>query len=197
MKKSFLIIALSVLSIVGCQKKESEASKTSMDSIQQADTTTVADMKTDSTTTTTEATAKDSSDVELLNKMKTSTKTSVNDPSKGKYALAETKWKLVELNGKAVKSATNKDYFINLDSKSGKFAAFAGCNSLMGTFVMKAATKLAFSKVSSTKMACQDSKTEMEFVKALEKVDNYMIEGTMLHFHKGKSDAVAKFEAVK
>ncbi|MEC4005373.1 META domain-containing protein [Flavobacterium sp. SUN052] len=193
MKKSYLIIAVAFLSIVGCQKKETEVTNTSADSIQQADTTSVADMKNDTTTTTTN----DSSDVELLNKMKTTTKTIENDPSKGKYALAETKWKLVELNGKAVKSTSDKDYFINLDSKSGKFAAFAGCNSIMGTFVMKAATKLAFLKIATTKMACQDSKTEMDFVKALEKVDNYMIEGTMLHFHKGNSNAVAKFEAIK
>lgn len=196
MKKTYLIIALGFLSIVGCQKKENDAEKTSMDSIEQADTTAVSDMKNDTTSTPNEEVT-DSSDVELLNKMKTSTKTIENDPSKGKYALAETKWKLVELNGKAVKSNSTKDYFINLDSKSGKFAAFAGCNSIMGTFVMKAATKLAFSKIATTKMACQDSKTETDFVAALGKVDNYMIEGTSLHFHKGKLSAVAKFEAVK
>lgn len=196
MKKTYLIIALGFLSIVGCQKKENDADNTSMDSIQQADTTAVSDMKNDTTSTSNEEVT-DSSDVELLNKMKTSSKTIEVDPSKGKYALAETKWKLIELNGKAVKSNSTKDYFINLDSKSGKFAAFAGCNSIMGAFVMKATTKLAFSKIVSTKMACQDSKTESDFIKALGKVDNYMIEGTTLHFHKGKLAAVAKFEAIK
>lgn len=196
MKKTYIIIALALISIVGCQKKEKEVDQTTMDTIQQVDTTSVSDMKNDSTATTTQA-ATDSSDVELLNKMKTSSKTVETDPSKGRYPLAETKWQLVELNGKAVKSTSTKDYFINLDSKSGKFAAFAGCNSIMGTFVMKATTKLAFSKVASTKMACDDSKTEMEFVKTLSKVDNYMIEGRTLHFHKGNTAAIAKFEAIK
>ena len=128
--------------------------------------------------------------------MSTKTSTKNIDETKGKYALAETKWKLVELNGTAVKSDTSKEYFINLDSKSGKFAAFAGCNSISGSFVMKATTKLLFTNVMATEKACANANVEEKFTKALSKVDNYMIEGTMLHFHNGKK-AVAKFEATK
>lgn len=194
MKNIYLIAAIALLSFSSCKKAENNETdmNSEKDSITMQDTTAVKDdVVMDSTTT-----AADSSDVNLPNKMSTKTTTITTDPSKGKYALAETKWKLVELDGKAVKSATNKDYFINLDSKSGKFAAYAGCNNFAGTFVMKATGMLAFSKIMGTKMACPNMDFENNFIKTIEKTDNYMIEGAMLHFHKGKK-AIAKFEAVK
>lgn len=192
MKKTYLILALTFLTIISCQKKDNETTSTENDSIEYQDATNVVN-----DTMVTDTIKVDSSDVELLNKMSTNTTVKTTDPSKGKFALAETKWKLVELNGKAVKSTSSKDYFINLDSKSGKFAAYAGCNNLAGTFVMKSTGKLAFSKIIATKMACPNMEFESNFIKTIEKTDNYMIEGKMLHFHKAKGAALAKFEAVK
>ena len=192
MRKIFIIISVVFLSVTSCQNKEKTETTTENDTIVNQDATMVG-----KDTVVADTTKIDSSDVELLNKMSTKTTIKTTDPSKGKFALAETKWKLVELNGKAVKSTSNKDYFINLDSKSGKFAAYAGCNSLAGTFVMKATGKLAFSKIIATRMACPNMEFESNFIKTIEKTDNYMIEGKMLHFHKAKGAALAKFEAVK
>jgi len=192
MKKTYLILALTFLTVISCQKKENETTSTENDTIVYQETTIVVN-----DTMVTDTTIVDSSDVELLNKMSTETRTKTTDPSKGKYALAETKWKLVELNGKAIKNDTSKDYFINLDSKSGKFAAYAGCNSLTGTFVMKSAGKLTFSKITATRMACANMEFESNFIKTIKKTDNYMIEGNMLHFHKLRGAALAKFEAIK
>lgn len=191
MKKIYLILGMTFLTIVSCQKKETSEAETSTDTIVNQDTTQVA-YEIDET----DSTAVDSSDVDLLNEMSTSTTNKTTDPSKGRYALAETKWKLVELNGKAVKSATNKDYFINLDSKSGKFAAYAGCNNFAGTFVMKSTGKLAFSKIIGTKMACPNMNFENDFIATIEKTDNYMIEKEELHLHKGKG-MLAKFVSIK
>jgi heat shock protein HslJ len=194
MKKHFFIAAITLLIFTSCKKNESEAIDTQNDSIVQQDTTSMAKdgIVTDSTTV-------DSSGVGLPNKMSTTTSTTTTDSSKGKFALSETKWKLVELNGKPVTNSTGKDYFINLDSKTGKFTAYAGCNSIGGVYVMKAETKLAFSKVFLTRMACPEMDIENKFTKMLEKVDNYMIEsdGKVLHFHKAKMAALAKFEAVR
>lgn len=192
MRKIFIIISVVFLSVTSCQNKEKTETATENDTIVNQDATMVV-----KDTVVVDTTKVDSSDVELLNKMSTKTTIKTTDPSKGKFALAETKWKLVELNGKAVKSTANKDYFINLDSKSGKFAAYAGCNNIAGTFVMKATGKLAFSKVIATRMACPNIEFESNFIKTIEKTDNYMIEGKMLHFHKSKGAALAKFEAVK
>jgi heat shock protein HslJ len=192
MRKIFIIISVVFLSVTSCQNKEKTETTTENDTIVNQDTTMVV-----KDTVVADTSKVDSSDVELLNKMSTKTTIKTTDPSRGKFALAETKWKLVELYGKAVKSTTNKDYFINLDSKSGKFVAYAGCNNITGTFVMKAAGKLAFSKVIATRMACPNMEFESNFIKTIEKTDNYMIEGKMLHFHKAKGAALAKFEAVK
>lgn len=196
MKKYLFIAAVALVTMSSCKKQETTDDNTSLsaDSITQQDTTATTNdnMLQDSTMV-------DSSNVELLNEMSTKTTSTEVDPSKGKFALSETKWKLTELNGKPVTNTTGKEYYINLDSKTAKFVAYAGCNNISGAYTMVAETKLAFSKIISTKMACPNSDTEAKFVKALEKVDNYMIEGTgkVLHFHKGKMAALAKFEAVR
>lgn len=197
MKKFYLIATVAFLAFSSCKKQEERQDVTTDDSMIVEDSTSIPQDGVVVDSTTIDASVTDSSDVELLDKMSTKTTTTSTDPSKGKYALSETKWKLVELNGKAVKSNSGKDYFINLDSKSGKFAAYAGCNNFAGTFVMKATTKLAFSKIMGTKMACPNMNFESDFIKALEKVDNYMIEGNSLHFHRAKMATLAKFEVVK
>lgn len=194
MKKHFFIAALTLVLLSSCKKNENVDVDTQNDSIVQQDTTSMVQ-----DTVVTDSTTVDSTGAALPNELSTSTSTKTTDSSKGKFALSETKWKLTELNGKPVTNTTGKDFYINLDSKTAKFVAYAGCNNISGAYTMVAETKLAFSKIISTKMACPNSDTEAKFVKALEKVDNYMIEGTgkVLHFHKGKMAALAKFEAVR
>ena len=148
----------------------------------------------DSTTTTVTDSTEAGSDVKLPNKISTTEK--VIPGEKGKFALAETKWKLVELNGKAVNQKTSRDYFINFDSKSGTFKSFVGCNRISGNYFMKATGKLGFTNIITTRMACNDNNAERDFFNNLQKVDNYMIEGKMMHLHVGKK-AVAKFEAIR
>lgn len=136
------------------------------------------------------------SDVKLPNKVSTTEK--VIPGEKGKFALAETKWELVELNGKPVENKGSRNYFINFDSKTGTFRAFVGCNSMSGKYFMKSEGKVGFSDVISTRKACENMDTERNFYNNLQKVDNYMIEdnGKMMHLHIGKK-AVAKFEAIR
>jgi heat shock protein HslJ len=193
MKKHFFIVALTLVLFSSCKKSENVDVDTQNDSIVQQDTTSMVQ-----DTVVTDSTTVDSTGAALPNELSTSTSTKTTDSSKGKFALSETKWKLTELNGKPVTNTTGKDFYINLDSKTAKFVAYAGCNNISGAYTMIAETKLAFSKIISTKMACPNSDMEAKFVKALEKVDNYMIEdsGKMLHFHNGKK-AIAKFVASK
>ncbi len=189
MKKIYLITSIIILlTLVNCQNKDKQASESEYDS----DT-----IESNEVTNNPNSIQTDTSGVNLPDTIATKTTTITTDSSKGKFALAETKWRLVELNGKEVKNTSDKDYYINLDSKSGKFATYAGCNSFNGKYVMKSANKLAFSMISGTKMACPNMDFESKYIKALESVDNYMIEGTMLHFHKGNRSALAKFEAIK
>ena len=194
MKKIYLISAIAILTFSNCKKKDVLESKTNNDTIVM-DSTYMEKPEIDSTIV--DSSIISSKNVDLLDTLATKNRKIVTNPAKGKFALAETKWKLVELNGKVVKSSNGKDYFINLDSKSGKFAAYAGCNKISGIYINKSTDKLMFSKIISTRMACSNSNVESEFIQSLGKVDNYMIDAKYLHFHQGKKITIARFEASK
>lgn len=176
MKKIYLIASLALVMMTSCKK----------DQASDADTNAL----NDSTAVKTETTV-DSTNVNSVEKTTGST-----DPADGKFTLSENKWVLSELNGKAVTNKTDKDYFINLDSNLGRFSGFTGCNTVEGDYQMVEPGKLLFANVNSTKVACDESKLETEFLAALGKVDSYMIEGDVLHLHKGKT-AVAKLTIKK
>ena len=192
MKKIYLIAAVALLTFSNCKKKDALESETTNDSIVM-DSTSIEKPAIDSTAV--DSSATNGSNADLLDTLSTKSKKIVTNPANGKFALAETRWKLVELNGKKVKTSNNKDYYIELDSKSGKFSAYAGCNKISGMYVNKSTDKLMFSKMNATEMACNNMNLESEFMKGLANVDNYMLEGKNLHFHKGKKMAIAKFEA--
>lgn len=196
MNRIFLITALAVFALQGCQQNAKAAPETEADYAFE-DTTTVemdtAAMNADTTASATAASVK--KDGKLPDTISVKTIRPKYDTS-GKFALANTKWRLTEINGKAVKNASGKDYTLTLNSKTGKITAYAGCNNIMGSYLMKEDGKLNFLYVGSTKMACEDMRTEEKFMNALAKTDSYMIEGNMLHLHKGNGKAIAMFEAM-
>ncbi|MDI1317124.1 META domain-containing protein [Flavobacterium sp.] len=199
MKNIYFTIAILFLGFVSCKNNDTttESSDTFIDStaIQQDSITAKDTLSYVSDTVSTQVDSSDAkSNVKLPNKI--SETTTVISGEKGKFPLAETKWELVELNGKTVAKTTKRDYFINFDSKSGTFKAFVGCNKISGNYFMKSTTKLGFTNVISTRMACENMDVERNFFNNLQKTDNYMIEGKMLHLHMGKK-AIAKFEAIK
>jgi heat shock protein HslJ len=204
MKNIFLTLALALFCFTSCKNSTdaNEDSDVSMDSTavhhETATDMDTVNSKSDSITVTTDSTTSTDakSNVKLPNKVSATTK--VIPGEKGKYSLAETKWGLIELNGKPVDATTRRDYFINFDSKSGTFRSFVGCNRISGNYFMKSSDKLGFSNIISTRMACENMDVERNFYNNLQKVDNYMIEegGKVLHLHIGKK-AVAKFEAIR
>ena len=201
MKNIYFTIAVLFFSFTSCKNSNdrNENSDVVIDStVTQKDTITVVDsLHYQSDTTSTAVDSSDAkSDVKLPNKISTSTILVKGSAIKGSFPLAETKWGLVELNGKAVEETNRRDYFINMDSKSGTFKAFVGCNRISGNYFMKSANKLGFTNIILTKKACENMNVERNFFNSLQKTDNYMIEGKMLHFHHGKK-AVAKFEAIR
>ena len=200
MKSIYLTVAILLFTLSSCKNSSdtNENSNVSIDSTSiQTDTmaeTETADYQSDSVSATTDSTAA-KSDVKLPNKLSTSTTVVKGPPMKGNVTLAETKWQLVELNGKAVDEKTRRNYYINMDSKSGTFKDFVGCNRISGKYFMKSAEKIGFTDIASTRKSCGNMDVERSFFNNLQKIDNYMIEGKMLHFHIGKK-AVAKFEAI-
>ena len=137
------------------------------------------------------------STVNLNDRIEAKTVIKTGNPAVGKFTLAETKWKLVELNSKVIKQKGKKAYFLKLNSKDGRFSAFAGCNNMMGNYVMKTSFSLSFSPVASTMMACPEMDLEQKFAAMLEKVDSYIIVEDELQLVKGKKAPLARFKAIK
>jgi heat shock protein HslJ len=127
-----------------------------------------------------------------------------------KYVLAKTgqqysesdligkKWRLMEMNSKAVPNpgSDGKDYFIILQNEENRINGFAGCNSFFGTYEMKAGSRISFSKMGSTMMACPNMNIEQELFRILEMVDNYSFNGTTLQLNKARMAPLAKFELI-
>ncbi len=114
-------------------------------------------------------------------------------------SLISIKWRLVELNGKKIEVSdkSKKEMFIQLN-KENRYAAFIGCNNMMGGFELKEdVMRIKFTKGASTMMACPDMTTEQEFAEMLEKVDNYSLNGNSLSFNRARMAPLARFEAMK
>lgn len=110
-----------------------------------------------------------------------------NDPLTG------TKWKLVELNGKPVKSKSERDLMIEFRTTT-EFAAYAGCNSIGGKFDYKD-NKIKLYNVFSTRMACDPMDTENDLLKAFEITDNFVRNEKILQLRQGGT-ILAKFDVL-
>jgi copper homeostasis protein (lipoprotein) len=135
--------------------------------------------------------------VNLNNKMAAQTIIKRVNPAVGKVALAETKWKLTQLYSKQAKQTGKKIYFLKLNSKDGKFTAYAGCNNIAGNYAMPSASSIAFMNTLSTKMMCENIEVESQFLTMLTEVDRYTLVDNILRLKKGKKEVLATFEPLK
>ncbi|NGF55697.1 META domain-containing protein [Parapedobacter sp. SGR-10] len=77
--------------------------------------------------------------------------------------LYNTKWKLIELDGKPVADKVNgKEPYLSFDETTKRYSASGGCNGLGGTFEVKG-KEIIFSQGISTMMACMDMTVENGF----------------------------------
>ena len=104
----------------------------------------------------------------------------------------------MKLYGKTIEKNkdSKREYGITFNT-DGRFSAFAGCNNMMGNYVMKTSFSLSFSPVASTMMACPEMDLEQKFAAMLEKVDSYIIVEDELQLVKGKMAPLARFKAIK
>ena len=118
--------------------------------------------------------------------------------SENKIELKNSKWKLIKLHGKDIENS-NQDKLKGITfNEEGRMSAFAGCNSMGGNYEINEETnRIKFSKVFSTKMACEDMTTEKELAKVLEIADNYYYDGNLLKLNKGKMATLAEFVIIK
>lgn len=124
---------------------------------------------------------------------KISNKSSMTTPS-----LLDTKWKLIELNGKPVSDKVNgKEPFLELKETDMRYSAWAGCNGIGGQFSIFENGKLKFSQGMSTMMACANMEVEIQLNKVLIDTENYTINGNTLSLNKGKMTPLARFKKME
>lgn len=99
-------------------------------------------------------------------------------------SLVGKKWKLIDVNGVAVKSG--KPY-IEFDGQTNRYSGDGGCNRIAGGFELKG-PRIKFSQGISTKRACIDNdiqKIETDFFRTLSEVTSFQIRGEILRLFKG------------
>ncbi|MEE3715183.1 META domain-containing protein [Tumidithrix elongata RA019] len=92
------------------------------------------------------------------------------------------KWKLVEMNDRPVKAS---DAYIELDRELRRFSGSGGCNRIAGSVKVEG-SKLKFSQIISTKMAClNENNVEPTFLKLLETTTRFEVETDKLRLYSG------------
>jgi ecotin len=109
--------------------------------------------------------------------------------------IEDKRWRLIELNGKAIKGTADSHYLI-FHTKDTKIEAKANCNVMHFGYQLKNETQLIVKPGISTKMACPDT-IEQDFITALTGADNVTADGMYLSINKGKMAPLARFELVK
>lgn len=113
--------------------------------------------------------------------------------------IQEKYWKLIEINGKKVTAEdfASKEPHLILKSTDNRVNGNGGCNSFFGTYELQAnVSRIYFSKIGSTRMACMKPTIENDFFNVLETVDNYTVKNDTLQLNKARMAPLAKFVAV-
>lgn len=117
------------------------------------------------------------------------------DSADKKVDLTGMKWVLQTLDGKKVDLQEERSQvYIQFNATDKRAIGMAGCNRFFGGYELDG-TKLKFSQMGATRMACPDMQVESAFFKVLESTDSCGIkEHTLTLFSKGKALAVFKGE---
>lgn len=110
--------------------------------------------------------------------------------------LTDNTWNLQELNGKSIDIDTSFNGFphITFEATENKIVGNAGCNRFFGTYETGENNGLSLSQMGATMMACPNLDLEQEFLKALEGVKSFQIEGKNMSLLNSENQVIAKFE---
>jgi heat shock protein HslJ len=108
-------------------------------------------------------------------------------------SLTNTRWKMVELNGKPVVTA-EKDLVMTLRPEGNKIDGFAGCNGFFGQYTIDK-NVIKAGELVSTRMMCPQIEVENQFMNILRSNPEYRIKGDTLELLSAGKVA-AKFEAL-
>ncbi len=109
--------------------------------------------------------------------------------------LTNTYWKLVELNGAAVKPGEGKELHMILKGED-QVGGYAGCNQFTGSMTVTG-DGLSVGPIASTRRMCQDvMEQESAFLQALENAQRYSIAGEDLAIEDANGEVTMRFVAV-
>lgn len=112
------------------------------------------------------------------------------------------KWSLIELEGSAV-AKDSKAHLLFYPGQVTRVAGNAGCNRLTGSLTLAGESGMKFLPLAVTRMACLETTVEPQFLKVLEKVNDWRISNKELLLYEGdkllarfRGDTVADENAV-
>ena len=113
--------------------------------------------------------------------------------------VVEKYWKLIEINGNSISLPGNskREPHLILKAMENRIIGNAGCNSFFGSYEISGDSRITFSKIGATKMACESMDIENQFFKTLEMADNFTINTDTLSLNKAKMAPLARFVAVE
>jgi len=112
-----------------------------------------------------------------------------------KARLENTRWELLELNGKTITvTAQGKAPYLELNPAKASAYGFGGCNRFFGSYETTERT-LRFSTIGATRMACPEGMNqEQAFFRVLDATRRYEVHGSKLLLFSD-TGLVARFEA--
>jgi len=116
----------------------------------------------------------------------------VNKNLEGKY------WKLIELYGNPVTYVREdaKEAHIIFREHDKQFSGYASCNTIVGSYELKAPERIVISPVASTMAMCLDMDMETKFLQVLKTADSYVVHNDTLSMHRARMAPLARFVAV-
>ena len=111
--------------------------------------------------------------------------------------LANTYWKLIELDGQPVSPGANqRELHMVLTSEGNKVSGFSGCNRFMGGYEQSEG-QLQFGQLASTMMACMENmEQEKHFLDALARAKRFNISSESLVMYSDEEQLILRFESV-
>ena len=103
----------------------------------------------------------------------------------------------MELDGKKIETAENRQApHLRLAAEGNRIDGYNGCNHFFGTFEVAGSRLKIKPPLGATLMACPPGvDIDQDFMKALEAVQTYRINGDMLELRDGQGRVRARFQA--
>lgn len=113
-------------------------------------------------------------------------------------ALTNKRWRLVTLNDKEIvmQAKAQKMPYLVIESEEDRIIGFAGCNRFNGGYEQTNSEGIRFSKIASTKMACDYISLEAEYLQTLETVETYKIDQGQLTLMNTEGDEILVFSVM-